>query len=123
MNHTLITKRIYDAVSTSDGTRILVDKLWPRGISKEKAQLSFWAEHIAPSTELRQKYHQGLYDKEQFKQHYIAELNSNSESVEELMAYCRRNTVVTLLFSSKDSEFNNATVLKDYLEQQMQFET
>ncbi len=116
---TVLTKRIYDAVTTSDGTRILVDKLWPRGISKEKAKLTFWAKNISPSTELRQKYHQGLCDKEQFKQSYCIELDSNNESVEELMSYCQQNAVVTFLFSSKEQAFNNATVLKEYIEQRM----
>ncbi len=115
----LLTKRIYDAVSTTDGTRILVDKLWPRGISKEKAKLSFWAKNIAPSTELRKKFHQRLYDRDQFKQAYFAELDTKSESVKELMAYCRQNDVLTFLFSSKEITFNNATVLIDYIEQRM----
>lgn len=116
----LQTKRIYEAESSSDGARVLVDKLWPRGISKEKAKLSFWAKSIAPSTALRQKFHQGVCDKEQFRQHYFMELDSNVESVNELMSTLQQNEVVTFLFSSKEIEFNNATVLKEYIEQRMQ---
>lgn len=116
----LQTKRIYEAESSSDGARVLVDKLWPRGISKEKAKLSFWAKSIAPSTALRQKFHQGVCDKEQFRQHYFMELDSNVESVNELMSNLQQNEVVTFLFSSKEIEFNNATVLKEYIEQRMQ---
>ena len=109
------TKRIYEAATASDGTRILVDKLWPRGISKEKAKLSYWAKNIAPSTGLRQQFHQNRCSREQFKQLYYAELDANKEALKELRTYFSQNDAVTFLFSSKELEFNNAIVLKEYI--------
>lgn len=113
------TKRIYEAATASDGIRILVDKLWPRGISKENAQLSYWAKSIAPSTELRQQFHQNRCSREQFKKFYYAELDDNKEALKELKTYFSQNEVVTFLFSSKEPEFNNATVLREYIDQHL----
>jgi uncharacterized protein YeaO (DUF488 family) len=113
---TIRTKRIYEDATTFDGVRILVDRLWPRGISKEKAQLAYWAKDIAPSTELRQQFHQNLCDRSQFKRLYYAELDAKQEALKKLKEYIAREKVVTFLFSSKELEFNNATVLKKYLE-------
>lgn len=110
------TKRIYEPATAFDGTRILVDRLWPRGLSKEKAKLSYWAKSIAPSTKLRQLFHQNRCSREQFKKYYFAELDENKEALTELKTYFFQNEVVTFLFSSKEMEFNHAVVLKEYIE-------
>lgn len=107
-------KRIYEHVSANDGKRILVDRLWSRGISKENAHLDLWLKEIAPSTELRKWFHaESLEHWSEFKQRYLKELETNS-AVEELQHIAVKHTV-TLLYSAKDVEHNHAIILKDYL--------
>lgn len=111
----LETKRIYDPPSPDDGIRILIDRLWPRGISKAAAKLDHWARDVAPSDELRQWYRHEPDKWEQFRSRYFAELDAVPEAVEALRARLGDGTV-TLLFSSRETELNNATALKQYLE-------
>lgn len=107
-------KRIYENAEPSDGKRILVDRLWSRGISKENAHLDLWLKEVAPSTELRKWFHAATPDHwKEFKQLYLKELETNS-AVEELQQIASRNTV-TLLYSAKDVENNHAIILKEYL--------
>jgi uncharacterized protein YeaO (DUF488 family) len=108
-------KRIYDGDDPNDGTRILVDRLWPRGISKEKANISYWAKDISPSNELRKWYQHDPGKWDEFKQRYYKELTANPEALEAFMAHLTGETV-TFLFSSKELELNNAAALKEYLE-------
>lgn len=110
----LQTKRIYDPPSPADGVRILIDRLWPRGISKESAKLDYWAKDIAPSHELRKWYRHEPAKWEEFRTRYFAELDAASEAVDALRAHLGDGTV-TLLFSSKETALNNATALKEYL--------
>lgn len=107
-------KRIYEKTDPSDGKRILVDRLWSRGISKENAHLDLWLKEVAPSTELRKWFHAATPDHwEEFKQRYLKELETNS-AVEELQHIAAKHTV-TLLYSAKDVENNHAIILKEYL--------
>ena len=107
-------KRIYEHVSANDGKRILVDRLWSRGVSKENAHLDLWLKEIAPSTELRKWFHVATPDHwEEFKRRYLKELETNS-AVEELQHIAVKHTV-TLLYSAKDVEHNHAIILRDYL--------
>lgn len=107
-------KRIYENAEPSDGKRILVDRLWSRGISKENAHLDLWLKEVAPSTELRKWFHAAMPDNwEEFKQRYLKELETNS-AVEELQHIAVEHTV-TLLYSAKDVEYNHAIILKEYL--------
>jgi uncharacterized protein YeaO (DUF488 family) len=109
------TKRAYDNPSPADGRRILVDRLWPRGISKADAKIDFWAKAIAPSNELRRWYqHEGSKWPE-FKRRYFAELANNTEAVDELRDRMGSGPV-TFVFSSRETERNNASALKEYLE-------
>ena len=108
-------KRIYDKAESSDGTRILVDKLWPRGISRERANLDFWAKDLAPSTELRKRYNHDSKHWPEFRRSYFAELDSNHEALAELKTYFS-GVVVTFLFSSIEMRLNNAVALKEYLD-------
>jgi len=107
-------KRIYENAEPSDGKRILVDRLWSRGISKENAHLDLWLKEIAPSTELRKWFHAATPDHwQEFKQLYLKELETNS-AVQELQQIALKNTI-TLLYSAKDVENNHAIILKEYL--------
>jgi uncharacterized protein YeaO (DUF488 family) len=107
-------KRIYEDAEPSDGFRILVDKLWPRGISKDRAKLDYWAKQLAPSDGLR-KWYQHDEDKwEVFQKKYNSELDDQPEALLELMTYLERGDV-TFLFSSKELHLNNAVALKAYI--------
>jgi uncharacterized protein YeaO (DUF488 family) len=112
---TIHIKRVYEMPETNDGKRILVDRLWPRGFSKEKAKIDHWLKEIAPSTELRHWYSHEPEKWAKFKERYFKELDGNPESVKELLGYVRKGTA-TLLYSSKEERLNNAVALKEYVE-------
>lgn len=107
-------KRIYRAARASDGKRILVDRLWPRGVAKDRARLFGWWKDIAPSDELRQWFHANSDQWQEFSTRYQAELSERDDLVSDLAEHARRD-VVTLLYASKDEAHNNAIVLQDYL--------
>ncbi len=109
-------KRIYDQPSASDGTRVLVDRLWPRGLTKEKARLDDWMKEIAPSDELRKWFGHDEEKWQEFKRRYKSELETKTDLIQKLKSASKKGTV-TLLFSAKDEENNNAAVLKEVLEQ------
>jgi len=108
-------KRVYDSAEQTDGKRILVDRLWPRGLSKDTAKLDIWAKSIAPSTELRKWYGHDPDKWHEFKFRYFTELRENSSEVDNLLNFSAKETV-TLLYGSKEHSFNNAVALKEYLE-------
>ena len=113
----LKSKRIYDAPEPSDGERFLVDRLWPRGISKEKAELSDWVKDIAPSQELRKWFNHEEEKYPEFSKKYTTELESNPDAsdfkqkVNELL----KTENVTLLFAAKSDKLNNAVVLSAWI--------
>lgn len=107
-------KRIYEAPDPNDGTRVLVDRLWARGLTKEKAALDLWLKDIAPSTELRKWFAHDPAKWEEFQKRYQAELNENEEAVTRLREEIRKGPV-TLLYGARDQEHNEALVLRDYL--------
>ena len=108
-------KRAYESPSDDDGYRILVDRLWPRGISKGKAKVDFWPKELAPSTELRRWYGHDPEKWSEFKSRYFSELAGNPELVNELLNYVGNGTV-TFVYSSKEQRLNNAIALKEYVE-------
>jgi uncharacterized protein YeaO (DUF488 family) len=108
------TKRIYRAARNSDGNRILVDRLWPRGMSKERARLGGWEKGVAPSDDLRKWFHNNKDGWHEFKARYEAELKERDAELDALTALARAE-VVTLLYASADDEHNNAVVLRDVL--------
>jgi uncharacterized protein YeaO (DUF488 family) len=112
---TIALKRVYDPPAPSDGFRILVDRLWPRGLTKEKAALDLWAKDIAPSTELRQEFNHKPERFAEFKKHYRLELSKNP-ALAAFRAELKRPKV-TLLFGAHDPKVNHAVVLADYLNQ------
>jgi uncharacterized protein YeaO (DUF488 family) len=107
-------KRVYEVPDPSDGFRVLVDRLWPRGISKSSAQIDLWLKEIAPSNELRKWYSHDPAKWDEIRKRYFQELDSNPEVVEQIRNYVSRGTV-TLVFSSKEEELNNAVTLREYL--------
>lgn len=107
-------KRIYRAARNSDGKRILVDRIWPRGMSKDRARLDAWMKDIAPSDGLRKWFHENAGQWGEFKQRYFAEIEANHDAVAALSEAVREG-VVTLLYASADEEKNNAVALRDYL--------
>jgi uncharacterized protein YeaO (DUF488 family) len=112
----LRTKRIYDEPSEDDGLRVLVDRLWPRGLSKEKATIDRWEKDIAPTNELRKWFGHDPEKWEEFLQRYRAELEGKEEVLARLRQEAGEGTV-TLLYAAKDEEQNNAVALKRYIEE------
>lgn len=120
MEYEISVKRAYEAASESDGTRILVDRLWPRGLSRDKAKLDEWDKAIAPSPELRKAYH-ASGDYEKFKESYVKELDANEKTgafLSKARAFLQKGPL-TLVFGSKDPSHSNAQVLKEYLEEHL----
>lgn len=108
-------KRIYEKPLNSDGIRILVDRIWPRGIKKEDARLDEWLKEIAPSTELRKWFDHKENRFEEFSRKYKEELKGHRELTSQLLKYTQKKRL-TLLYGAKDEKHNQAVVLKDYLE-------
>lgn len=109
-------KRIYDAPSRDDGSRVLIDRIWPRGVSKKEAQLDLWLKDVAPSTELRKWFGHDPLRFEDFTKRYQAELAENSSSVNKLCELAH-NGDVSLLYAAHDEDINHAVVLAEYLQQ------
>ncbi|HJF15196.1 MAG TPA: DUF488 family protein [Enteractinococcus helveticum] len=113
----IVTKRIYNDADASDGKRVLVDRIWPRGVSKEGAQLDAWLKDIAPSTDLRTWWDHDPDRLEEFADRYEQELSDDdhADAVDELIDLIHDNDRVTLLYAAKDEQINHANILQDYL--------
>ena len=107
-------KRAYEPASASDGYRVLIDRLWPRGVSREQAHLDEWARELAPSTELRRWFAHDPERFEEFKRRYAAELAAQEEKLRELRRRARQGTL-TLVYGARDTEHNDAVVLAEIL--------
>ena len=108
-------KRAYDKVSATDGRRLLVERLWPRGLSKEQLKLDGWIREVAPTTELRKWFGHDPAKWREFRTRYFGQLESRPEPWRSIAALARRGTV-TLVYSSHDEEHNNAVALREYLQ-------
>lgn len=108
-------KRVYDPVLKDDGRRILVDRLWPRGVKKEKARIDEWLKDIAPTDELRKWFSHDPEKWQEFRRRYKKELKDKKELIQKLRAEAKSGKI-TLLFSARDIEYNNAVVLKEVIE-------
>ncbi|MEQ6887803.1 DUF488 family protein [Halomonas sp. CS7] len=108
-------KRVFEAPERDDGHRVLVDRLWPRGVAKADARIDDWPRETAPSDALRKAYHAGELGWGAFRRRYLAELKTHRERLRPL-AECARRETVTLVFAAKDVRHNNAVVLRQYLE-------
>jgi uncharacterized protein YeaO (DUF488 family) len=114
----LAIKRIYDEPATSDGYRVLVDRLWPRGMSKQKAALNDWCKEIAPSTELREWFGHKPERFQEFKARYEDELQHNAK-LAEILAEWQNHQKVTLLYATRDPRLNEATIIKEFIESRL----
>lgn len=111
----LKTKRVYERPEMEDGFRVLVDRLWPRGLTKERAKVDVWLKEAGPSDELRRWFHDNPDNWEDFRKRYIEEL-SKKEAILENIASRSRKGRVTLLYSYHDNTHNQAVVLKEFIE-------
>jgi len=111
-------KRIYEQPSDQDGVRVLVDKLWPRGLRKNEVRLDAWLKEIAPDDELRKWFSHDPEKWEKFRIRYLKELEQKEEYVQTLIEKANK-TDLTLLYAAKNERFNNAIVLKEYLESRL----
>lgn len=112
---TIKLKRVYDPPTGQDGYRILVDRLWPRGVSEEDAKIDLWLRRVAPSDDLRKWYGHDVAKWEQFRQRYRGELQQHPDLLDLIGDIERHRKLVTLLFGAKDEEHNQATVLAEAL--------
>jgi uncharacterized protein YeaO (DUF488 family) len=106
-------KRIYDEQEIGDGYRILVDRLWPRGVSKEKAKLDLWLKEIAPSGQLRQWFGHDPAKWPEFQKKFRAEIMDNAAALDKLRQIIKKEKTVTLLFAARDEKHNEAVVIRD----------
>jgi len=111
---TINIKRVYDDKSKDDGYRVFVDRLWPRGVSKEDAHFDEWMKELAPSTELRKWFDHKPERFEEFRKRYKKELQEQKEALDKLRELAKTKKI-TLLFAAKDTEINNAIVIRDVL--------
>lgn len=108
------TKRVYEEASSRDGFRVLVDRVWPRGMTKEHAHADLWLKEAAPSTELRKWFSHDPAKWKEFKSRYFSELDEHPDAVKALLDKAE-NKQLTLLFSAQDTEHNQAVALREYL--------
>ncbi len=111
-------KRVYEPPEASDGARFLVDRLWPRGLKKEAVKVESWVKAVSPSDRLRGQFCHDPAKWQEFQRRYFAELDRKPETWQPLLEAARAGDI-TLVFSARDTEHNNAVVLKNYLEQQL----
>ncbi len=114
METDIVVKRVYEPPAAGDGFRVLVDRLWPRGMTKDRVGAELWIKQVAPSTDLRKWFRHERPKWEEFRRRYFLELDDNAEAVGTLLR-ASRETRVTLLYSAKDDERNHAVALRDYL--------
>jgi uncharacterized protein YeaO (DUF488 family) len=117
----IFLKRIYDPVEETDGARVLVDRLWPRGISKEKAKLTCWLKEIAPSNDLRKWFHHESGEFTEFREKYLNELRDDDQKIKSLAQLCEmaQQGKVTLLYGAKDPIHNQAAILREEIGRRM----
>jgi uncharacterized protein YeaO (DUF488 family) len=115
---TVQIKRVYDTPKAEDGARVLVDRLWPRGLTKEAAALDLWSKDVSPSEELRKWYHAHLQQWAEFRKRYLRELSNDTAHIalQQLYDLAEQKRGLTLVYASKDVERNNALVLKQLLD-------
>ncbi|MBL8217784.1 MAG: DUF488 family protein [Bryobacterales bacterium] len=109
-------KRVYEAAEAHDGKRILVDRLWPRGLARPDSGIDLWLKDAAPSSELRRWFGHAPERWVEFQKRYFAELRAQPEAWAPIVAACARGDIVTLLFAARDTERNNAVALRAFLE-------
>lgn len=116
-DYPMLMKRVYEKTEEEDGYRILVDRIWPRGVSKEKASIDDWAKKITPTTTIRKEFDHQSQKFEWFKQAYLAELeaNSHTETFIKQVFEQLKHTPVTFVYAAKDEQFNHVVILMEYV--------
>jgi len=112
--HDIVIKRVYEPVDSGDGFRVLVDRLWPRGMKKEAVHIDLWAKDVAPSTELRKWFNHEELKFTEFRQKFLAELAGKKDAVRELLTSAESQRI-TLLYAANNLNVNHAIVLRDFL--------
>lgn len=112
-------KRAYEAPAASDGYRLLVDRLWPRGLTRDKARIDQWLKDASPSNELRRRFHHDPAQWDAFRASYFRELEAHPAALAQLDAVLGRHPIVTFVYSARDERFNNAAALKQFVEQRL----
>lgn len=112
---TVRVKRVYEPPAEGDGFRLLVDRLWPRGLARERARIDAWLKSVAPSNELRHRFHHDPALWEAFRTSYFAELEAEPAAIAELMTVLGQHRIVTLLYAAKEAQFNNAQALAEFV--------
>jgi len=115
---TFALKRAYEPAAASDGHRVLVDRVWPRGITKDQLRIDAWRKDLSPSTGLRKWFGHDPKKWDAFKEHYGQELEQHADALDELLAQARAGRI-TLVFGARDTEHNNAVALKEHLERRL----
>jgi len=118
MGH-IALKRAYEAPAAADGYRLLVDRLWPRGLTREKARIDQWLKDASPSNELRRQFHHDPAQWDAFRASYFRELEAHPAALAQLDAVLKQHPVVTFVYSARDERFNNAEALKQFVEQRL----
>ena len=116
---TIRIKRVYDAPAQDDGHRLLVDRVWPRGVSRESAAVDEWLKSVAPSTALRQWFGHDPAKWNAFRRRYFAELDAGPEGLDGLLIRARAPGTLTLVYSARDTEHNQAVALREWLERKL----
>ncbi|WP_420475093.1 DUF488 domain-containing protein [Noviherbaspirillum sp. ST9] len=114
MTASIKLKWVYEPASPEDGRRILVDRLWPRGMTKERLDIAYWAKSVSPSNDLRKWYGHDPERWEEFRDRYYSELHENPDGLRDLLSHLDSGTV-TFLYSSKEHQINNAVALREYV--------
>ena len=117
---TIRIERIYDNPKTNNSFRILVDRLWPRGLSKDKIKVDLWQKDIAPSNSLRKWFGHDVKKWDEFKRRYFKELDKKRDAVNTVIEKTKEHHSVTLLYATKEEKFNNAVALREFLEKKIQ---
>jgi uncharacterized protein YeaO (DUF488 family) len=112
-------KRVYDPPSKSDGYRILVERLWPRGLTKERAAVDLWMKEIAPSPELRKWFGHDPAKWDEFSQRYLHELKKNKEATDRLSELVESHDPITFVYAARDEQHNSARLLKEFMERHL----
>lgn len=115
---TIRIKRVYDAPAQDDGHRVLVDRVWPRGVSRESAAVDEWLKSVAPGTALRQWFGHDPAKWNEFRRRYFAELDAGPEGLDGLLTRARAPGTLTLVYSARDTEHNQAVALREWLMRQ-----
>ncbi len=112
----ILLKRAYEPWHSDDGYRVLVDRVWPRGVSKEEAAIALWYKDVTPSALLRKWFSHDPSKWIEFKKRYIEELDERTDAVEEFIKYLKKHDTVTFVYGAKDTKHTHALILKEYIE-------